>query len=155
MSRDAGAVVAKSHQPSAWDVFDASVWLAGIAVGAWRAAEGTRASVFAAIFGLFCVFRLASAISLAGLSEISATDTHLRGRIAGLLWVSRTAATGLVFASWSVAALALYPHGLGIVLGAIGLLMGQGFLIVDVRLVRDWRRVGVVSLSQAHDDRGS
>ena len=131
-----------SRRSSTWSVFDASVWLAGIAVGALRSAEFSRASVFAAIFAVFCAYRFASAVSLAGLSGVSATSPYRRVRAAAWLWISRTLATGLLFVSLSLGALVLYPHGLGIVLGVIGLLVGQAFLIFGVQLLRAWKAGG-------------
>jgi hypothetical protein len=125
------------------------VYAAGVAVASWRAGRGGWAIPFSAILGGFFVFRLAGECALLALPKDGRPGGPGVERVVGWLVVGRPLATGVFFMALSVAGLVRYPHGLGIVLGAIGLLVGQAGVIVGLDLLRKWRREERADAAQA------
>ena len=122
---------------------------AGVGVAGWQGSRGGWAIVFTAILGAFFAFRLVGECALLGLREDASLHGGRRERVAAWLVLARTLAFGLYIASLSVAGLARYPHGLGIVLGVIGLLVGQAFVLVGLDILRDWGRAAKAGASQS------
>ena len=118
-------------------------------VAGWQGSRGGWAIVFTAILGAFFAFRLAGECALLGLPDDASLHGGRRERVAVWLVLARPLTYGLFVASLAVAGLARYPHGLGIVLGIIGLLVGQAFVLAGLGVLRDWRRAEKADAAQA------
>jgi hypothetical protein len=125
------------------------VYAAGAGAAGWQASHGGFAIVVSAILSAFCFFRLAGECALFGVSDDSSLHGGRRERVAAWLVLTRPLASGLCVASLSVAGLAWYPRGLGIVLGVIGFLVGQAFVLAGLGVLRDWRRAEKGGAAQA------
>jgi hypothetical protein len=139
----------RSRTSNAWLTLDALVWLVGLALAATRTVQWTHGGPFALVLGLFALYRLASACTLLRVDELGVHRESRWDVVATWLFFGRSAANGAFLVSFSLVGIATHPHVLGIVLGVIGLLVGQAFLVFGIGLLRDVRRAEIEATGRA------
>lgn len=126
----------RRERPSRWATSEILVWLAVFAVSLWLV---TQRIAFGVIVATFSGYRTAGALLLYKAGAIRARGGSGIHVLAGSLYFTRTAVSGLLLASVGVAAIASHPDRAGVLIGVLLLFISSPFLILGVQLIHRWR----------------
>jgi hypothetical protein len=132
----ATALPAGARKALPWALVELAVW------GGWLVVILVRAPEIGAlgpILGLLWAHRLAGTVGLLVVDDPFGPGAGRLARLTGWLYLSRTAALGAATLAGTIAVMVARPHRAEIIIGVIGLLVGQAALIAGIGLLRTWK----------------
>lgn len=139
----------QTHRAKIWVWAEVAAWSVCVAVVVWSAASPWHdGSALMVCLGLWGLFRLASAVAILRVDDLSVASSDRREVVAGWLFIARPAANGTFFVSSGILVLAQW-HGPFAIVGVVLLAVGLASLVVGVGLLRGWRRKRIAALRVA------